>query len=142
MTHTKRHPSVLPARGFTLIEIMIVVLIIGVLLAIAVPNFTRARESARQKACIANLRMIDSAKEMYALDKRIPAGQYVGLTELIGTYIAGQSFGSSTAESQALEFRCPSSGGLYGPHMGVIGELPLCPTVSQRTGPFAHTLVP
>ena len=49
-------------RAFTLVEIMIVVLIIGVLLGIAVPNFARAREQARAKACIQQLRLIDSAK--------------------------------------------------------------------------------
>jgi prepilin-type N-terminal cleavage/methylation domain-containing protein len=57
-------------KGFTLVEIMIVVLIIGILLAIAVPNFIRARETSRAKACVANLKQIESAKEQWAMDNK------------------------------------------------------------------------
>lgn len=55
-------------KGFTLVEIMIVVLIIGILLAIAVPNFMKARDSSRAKTCVANLRQIEAAKEQAAME--------------------------------------------------------------------------
>jgi prepilin-type N-terminal cleavage/methylation domain-containing protein len=56
--------------GFTLVEIMIVVAIIGLLAAIAIPNFIKARTSAQANACINNLRQIDGAKQQWALDMK------------------------------------------------------------------------
>src|SRR4051812_29631885 len=61
------------SSGFTLVEIMIVVAIIGLLATIAIPNFVRARLKAQQSACINNLRQIDGAKQQWALENKAAA---------------------------------------------------------------------
>jgi prepilin-type N-terminal cleavage/methylation domain-containing protein len=127
-------------RAFTLIEILIVVLVIGILLAIAVPSFVRARESSRARGCIANLKLIDSAKEQYALDHGTRNGVTIQLTWLIGTYIKGNVYANSSAQSRSEEFRCPATNLMYGSGMGAIGTPPQCPSASYRTGPFPHAL--
>src|SRR5216117_60159 len=64
--------------AFTLVEIMIVVAIIGLLAAIAIPNFIKAREASQKNACIANLRQIDGAKQTWALEQKKVNSSTVG----------------------------------------------------------------
>lgn len=75
--------------GFTLIEIMIVVLVIATLLAIALPNFITARETARGRACCETLRRMEIAKEQWAMTKNIPAASTPTANDLVSDFLKG-----------------------------------------------------
>ncbi len=114
-------------RAFTLVEIMIVVLIIGILVAIAVPNFIKARESARTKACIANLRQIDSAKEQYAMDNKTKQG-----TVIATGAVADLCGNSTTAYIKGSAPLCPGGGNYT---LGVLGVDPTCDVAGAHVLP-------
>jgi prepilin-type N-terminal cleavage/methylation domain-containing protein len=76
-------------KGFTLVEIMIVVLIIGILMAIAVPNFIKARQNSQDRTCIANLRQIESAKEQWAMETGGGASATPTQAQLVGDATTG-----------------------------------------------------
>jgi prepilin-type N-terminal cleavage/methylation domain-containing protein len=92
-------------RGFTLVEIMIVVAIIGLLSSIAVPNFVRARTTSQVNACINNLRQIDSAKQQWALENKQDPAAEPDRTD-IAPYM-GRSTGGALSD---VDFTCPAAG--------------------------------
>ncbi len=108
-------------RAFTLVEIMIVVLIIGILLAIAVPNFVKARETSRTNACIANLKQIQAAKEEWAMDNKKNATDSPAFTDLVGTGSTGYIQANASTPGGAPV--CPS-GGTY--TIGNVNTLAAC----------------
>jgi prepilin-type N-terminal cleavage/methylation domain-containing protein len=116
--------------GFTLVEIMIVVAIIGLLAAIAVPSFIRARDTSQRNACINNLKQIDGAAQLWALENRKLATSTYALDD-VKPYLRLTSSNSLPG--------CPANG-TYSPGTNVT-DAPTC-TVAGHALPNSLATTP
>ena len=113
--------------GFTLVEIMIVVAIIGLLAAIAIPNFVTARQNAQARACINNLIKIDAAANQFALEQGRKTGDPISFPADLTPYIKLNSASAIPG--------CPANG-TY--NVSTVSASPTC-TLSVGVTP-AHQL--
>lgn len=115
----RKHRS---TKGFTLIEIMMVVATIGMLAAMAIPNLLKARNNSQTKACIANLREIDNAKQQWALENGSTPDSVPDETA-IKPYVGRGDSGTLSRVKCPLQY---SSTPLAGYSINAIKDLPTC----------------
>ena len=116
----RKSGGTLGGNGFALaglimgyVNLAMMVFVVPMLMAIAIPNFVKARTTAQKNTCVSNLRQLEGAKEQWALENKKEEGDTVTMNDLVGM----EKYIQNTPT-------CPA-GGDY--DLGAVGELPTCP---------------
>ncbi len=97
-------------RGFSLLELLIVVAIILIIATIAIPSLLRSRQSANESAAVANLRTINTAQVTYLTGA---AGNYGGIGDLITAGLIDTRFSNATTGVSGYSFAVATAAGQY-----------------------------
>ena len=104
-------------KGFTLVEIMIVVAIIGLLAAIAIPNYMKSRETARKNSCIANMKQLREAIHIWAIDTGAASNATFATSDIVPNYM------KSWPKEGTIAYPVPTN----------VSEIPVCPSSAANT---------
>ncbi|MDD5450109.1 MAG: prepilin-type N-terminal cleavage/methylation domain-containing protein [Candidatus Omnitrophica bacterium] len=106
-------------KGFTLVEIMIVVAILGILASIAFSNIQNYRNRAQKNACIANLRAIDSNISLWAINNGKTGTDTIQMSDLVPQYLKSTPY-------------CPQDSSKQGYVLTTVSQKPACPANPQE----------
>ena len=122
LSKIKRSGGALTGQGLAIaglvtgyLGILWAVIFIPMMLAIAIPNFVKARDTAQMNTCINNLRQLDAAANQFALERNLKAGDKINFPDDLTSYIKLNSQGKIPS--------CPS-GGIYS--LEKVGKAPTC----------------